>query len=105
LSTHDDESERARAIRNLRARKQARLRKDRAKARREAAVQSEKALFISVAEFAELSGLHPATIWRRIKDGTLKAKKLVGKGNKHGRVPCFSLSAQKALDDGQVIPF
>jgi hypothetical protein len=85
-SSSEIDSDRARALRALRAKKQARARRDRAKGRREAAIQSERALFVSVNEFAELSGLHPATIWRRIKDGTLKAKKLVGQGKAHGRV-------------------
>jgi hypothetical protein len=87
LSTPTEvDSERARKIRNLRARQQARLRKERAKARRKAAVHSGEARTVSVAKYAELSGLHPATIRRRIADGTLKAKKLVGKGKKWGPV-------------------
>jgi hypothetical protein len=86
VSTSQEQSARERSIRNMRARKNARARVLRRKERREAAIKSERALYVSVNEFAELSGLHPATIWRRIKDGTLKAKKLVGEGAKHGRV-------------------
>jgi hypothetical protein len=80
------DSDRERAIHNMRARKNARVRTTRRKERRQAAIKSGEAFYVSVAEFAALSGLHPATIWRRIKDGTIEAKKLVGKGNKHGRV-------------------
>jgi hypothetical protein len=76
----------ARAIRNLRAKKQARLRMERAKASRDAAVKTGEARTVSVAKYAELSGLHPATIRRRIADGTLRATKLIGKGKKWGPV-------------------
>jgi hypothetical protein len=86
VSPAESESDRALAIKRMRDRKSARARSLRRKASREAAIQTEKALYVSVNEFAELSGLHPATIWRRIKDGTLKARKIVGKSAKHGRV-------------------
>jgi excisionase family DNA binding protein len=58
----------------------------RRKERREAAIQSERALYVSAAEFAELTGVHPATVRRRIADGTLKHTRLIGDGNKFGRV-------------------
>jgi hypothetical protein len=74
-----DQFERTRAARLARRRKQVRLRTDQARARRQEAVQSGKALFVSINEFAELSGLHPATIYRRIKDGTFRSKKLKGR--------------------------
>jgi hypothetical protein len=86
VPTSEIETDRELAIKRLRLRKNAQARVQRRKERRAAAIQTEKALFVSVNEFAELVGVHPATVWRRIKDGTLKAKKLVGKNAKHGRV-------------------
>jgi excisionase family DNA binding protein len=78
--------DRERAIRNMRERKHARSRSLRRKERRAAAVQAETALYVSIAEFAELTGVHPATVRRRIADGTLKHTRLVGNNNKYGRV-------------------
>jgi excisionase family DNA binding protein len=70
----------------MRARKNARARSLRRKARREAAIQSERVLYVSVAEYAELTGVHPATVRRRIADGTLRHTRLVGKDKKFGRI-------------------
>jgi hypothetical protein len=70
----------------MRNRKSARTRTLRRKERRAEAIQSERALYVSVAEYSELVGVHPATVRRRIADGTLKHKKLVGKNNQHGRI-------------------
>ena len=75
-----------RAKRNKKAKMQARLRKERARVQRAAAVQSGEAHTVSVAKAAELLGVSPDTIRRRIADGTIKAKKLVGEGRKWGPV-------------------
>jgi excisionase family DNA binding protein len=80
-----DQSERERAIRAMRAKRYTRARVLKSKERRQAAIQSGEAKFVTVNEFAELTGVHQATVWRRIKDGTLKVKRLVGKNNKIGR--------------------
>jgi hypothetical protein len=81
VSNPHQEPDRERAIRAMRAKRHTRIRAD----RRKAAVQSGEALFVSVAEFAVLTGISPATIYRRLADGTLKSKKLVGRGNHKGR--------------------
>jgi excisionase family DNA binding protein len=85
-TTSQDQSERELAIKRMRIKRNAHARVLRRKERRAEAVRSERALYVSVAEFAELTGVHPATVRRRIADGTLKAKKLVGKDNAFGRI-------------------
>jgi hypothetical protein len=41
--------------------------------------------YVSPPVFAERSGVHLATVYRRIHDGTLRCKKLIGKGKTRGR--------------------
>jgi excisionase family DNA binding protein len=74
-----DQLERARAARLARRREQVRLRAEAARSRRQEAVKSGKALYVSINEASELIGVHPATLKRRIDDGTFKAKKLKGR--------------------------
>ncbi len=62
----------------------------RGKADRKAAIDSGRATFVSVAEFSERSGVHLATVYRRVADGTLRHKKLIGKGLKRGRVMIYA---------------
>jgi hypothetical protein len=80
------EDQRVRAIRLQRERKLARARRDKSKARREAAIKSGDAPTVSPREFSELSGLSIATVYRRVYDGTFKHKKLGPSGRKNGRV-------------------
>jgi hypothetical protein len=84
-TTTQDQSERERAIRRLRAQRNTRARVARRQERRKAAVKTGEALFVSVSEFAVLTGMSPATIYRRLADGTIKAKKVIGKRHKKGR--------------------
>jgi hypothetical protein len=90
-SSSPDESDRERSIRLMRARKNARLRKERSKARRAAALKSGEAPTVTVREFSELSGLSQATVRRRIDDGILRIKERPGKGSiKFGRVLIYA---------------
>jgi excisionase family DNA binding protein len=74
-----EQSERERAIKLMRARKNARQRRESRLARRAAAVETGKALYVSVSEAAVLTGLSVATIYRRVADGTFTHKKITGR--------------------------
>ncbi len=71
-------------VRRLERQRQAR------QAHRKAVIDSGRATFVSPAEFAERSGVHLATVYRRVSDGTLRSKKLIGKGLKRGRVMIYA---------------
>jgi len=74
---------------NARVRRLARQRQAR-QADRKAAIDDGRATFVSPAEFAERSGVHLATVYRRLADGTLLHKKLIGKGLKRGRLMIYA---------------
>jgi hypothetical protein len=59
-----------------------------AKRKREAASAQPAALktYISPTEFSRRSGVHLATVYRRVDDGTLKHRKLIGAGKRRGRL-------------------
>jgi hypothetical protein len=75
VSTPEIESERARAIRNMRARKNARARLEKTRARRLAAIRSGDAVTVTPREYAELSGLSLYTIYRRVWTEKLRFKR------------------------------
>jgi excisionase family DNA binding protein len=64
---------------------QRRARADRLKADRKAAIRTGEAIYVTPREAAVLTGLTLETIYRRVANGTLKAKKL-GKGQRGGRL-------------------
>jgi hypothetical protein len=66
--------------------RQRRARVERRHAARAEAVKTGKAKFVSVAEYCLLTGLSPATIYRRIGDGTLAATKIGGKSKRGGKL-------------------
>jgi hypothetical protein len=74
-SEPEPESERALAIKKLRSKRNARARVQRSKERRQAAIQSGEAKFVSPREYSELTGLHIATVHRRLKAEKLRFKK------------------------------
>jgi hypothetical protein len=88
ISQIDSETEdpRVRSIELERERKLARARREKSKANREAKLKTGEAAFVSPREYSQLSGISIATTYRRVRDGTLKHKPLVGQGKKHGRV-------------------
>jgi hypothetical protein len=68
-----------------RQRKQSRARTVKRRVDRETAILTGKALALTPDEYATLHGISVWTAYRRVADGTLKAKKL-GKGKRGGRV-------------------
>jgi excisionase family DNA binding protein len=72
-------------VKLARQRQLARDRADRLKADRKAAIRTGEALYVTVREAAVLTGLTTETIYRRVANGTLKAKK-IGKGRRGGRL-------------------
>jgi hypothetical protein len=72
-----------------RQRKQSRVRTQKRRANRETAMVSGKALTYTPDEFATLHGISVWTVYRRIADGSLKARKL-SKGRRGGRILVFA---------------
>jgi hypothetical protein len=89
MSVLDSDELRARVKRLARQRKANRAFAKKRRLARAAAVENGKAVFISPIEYCIATGLHPATVYRRVASGEIRAKK-IGKGKRGGRILIYA---------------
>jgi hypothetical protein len=89
LSIPETEDLRAKARRLARQRKANRAFAEKRRLARAAAVESGKAVFLSPTEYCIATGLHPATVYRRVASGEIRAKK-ISKGRRGGRILIYA---------------